>query len=157
MNKKYSNYRNRLSHALLYRGIEVKHELSTMLLVLQTRAKSDRELDGIFLAILKIIEPPYCQMTHCENHTSYGMCGCAKHLVPGRCKIHSDYLKRKRVKEEKIKKEICDYLENHHKIPKEQIESTFNNMLVRNNNDYTALYKKVKDGYYSNHVKTELP
>lgn len=69
------------------------------------RANSDRSLDGIILGVLHIIEPPYCQKSHCESHTTYGFCGCSKGLVPGRCPLNLEYLRRKREREDKLLKE----------------------------------------------------
>lgn len=53
------------------------------------------------LSACRILEPPYCQKTHCPHHTVFGFAGCSKALVPGKCKFNLGYIKRKKEREEK--------------------------------------------------------
>lgn len=94
-----SKYMNRFRFALQYRKLPFPSEIINYM---GKRATTDRSLDSIILEVLDIIEPPYCQKSHCEFHTAYGFCGCSKNLVPGKCKLNLDYLKRKRDREDKI-------------------------------------------------------
>jgi hypothetical protein len=94
-----SKYMKRFRFALQYRKLPFPKEIIDYM---GKRATSDRSLDGIICNILNIIEPPYCQKSHCEHHTTYGFCGCSKNLVPGKCKLNLEYLKRKKEKEERI-------------------------------------------------------
>lgn len=94
-----SNYMSRFRKALAYRNLPVPEDI---IKYMGKRATSDMLLDAIILSVLEIIEPPYCQKSYCESHTSYGFCGCDKGLVPGKCPLNLQYLKRKREKENKI-------------------------------------------------------
>lgn len=94
-----SKYLPRFRKALEYRQLPFPKEIIDYM---GKRANSDRSLDEIILNVLEIIEPPYCQKRHCEYHTSYGFCGCSQGLVPGKCKLNLDYLKRKRDRENNI-------------------------------------------------------
>jgi hypothetical protein len=94
-----SKYMNRFRSALLYRGLPVPQDIINYM---GKRATSDRSLDAIIFGVLNIIEPPYCQKSHCPSHTTYAFCGCSKGLVPGKCSLNLEYLKRKREREEKI-------------------------------------------------------
>ncbi len=94
-----SKYVPRFKTALTFRGLEFPEEIINMM---AKRAKSDSQLDGIICSCLDILEPPYCQKRHCPSHTTYGFCGCSKNLVPGKCKLNLDYLKRQKEKAEKV-------------------------------------------------------
>jgi len=94
-----SKYMNRFRKALEYRGLKVPEEIISYM---GKRATSDRSLDGIILGVLNIIEPPHCQKNHCPSHTTYGFCGCSKGLVPGKCQLNLEYLKRKKERQDNI-------------------------------------------------------
>lgn len=94
-----SKYKSRLKTALEYRGLPYPVEIINYMGV---RAKTDRSLDKIIGSLLEIIEPPSCKKIHCPSHTTYSFCGCSKNLVPGKCPLNLEYLKRKREKEEKV-------------------------------------------------------
>lgn len=94
-----SKYVNRFRDALQYRNLPFPQDIINYM---GKRATSDRELDGIIHRVLQIIEPPYCQKNHCPHHTAFAFCGCSKKLVPGKCKLNLEYLKRKREREEKL-------------------------------------------------------
>lgn len=94
-----SKYVSRLKIALAHRGLPYPQQIIDYI---GKRASTDRELDRIITSVLQIIEPPSCQKTHCPSHTAYGFCGCSKSLVPSKCKLNLEYLKRKRDKEENI-------------------------------------------------------
>lgn len=94
-----SKYMNRFRKAFEYRGLKVPEEIISYM---GKRATSDRSLDAILLGVLNIIEPPYCQKSHCPSHTTFAFCGCSKGLVPGKCKLNLEYLKRKRDREERL-------------------------------------------------------
>lgn len=94
-----SKYLNRFKIALQHRGLPFPNEIIDYM---GKRATSDRSLDNIILSVLQIIEPPYCQKRHCPSHTSYGFCGCSKSLIPGKCPLNLEYLRKKREREESI-------------------------------------------------------
>lgn len=94
-----SKYVPRFKKALEYRGLSFPQEIIN---VMGKRAKSDRELDSIINSVCEILEPPSCKKSHCPHHTSFGFCGCSLALVPGKCKLNIDYLKRKKEREDKL-------------------------------------------------------
>lgn len=94
-----SKYVPRFKKALEYRGLSFPKDIID---VMGKRANSDRDLDGIIHSIVSILEPPYCQKTHCPHHTAFAFCGCSLSLVPGKCKLNLDYLKNKKLREEKL-------------------------------------------------------
>jgi len=56
---------------------------------------TDRAVSEIQYRMLRILEPPGCQMTHCPDYAgAFGFCNCRKGLVPGRCGKHRAFLKR---------------------------------------------------------------
>lgn len=115
-----SKYMNRFRKALEYRGLPVPQDIINYM---GKRATSDRMLDGIICGVLDIIEPPYCQKSHCESHTPYGFCGCSKSLVPGKCPLNREYLKRKKEREDKLLNErIAQIPEQHLPLSKEVLE-----------------------------------
>lgn len=93
-----SKYVPRLKKALEYNKLPYPSEIIT---VMGRRATTDRELDGIINSICNILEPPYCQKSHCPSHTAFGFAGCSKSLVPGKCPLNLTYLKNKKEREEK--------------------------------------------------------
>jgi hypothetical protein len=78
----------------------------------EKRATTEIQLRNLFSAMYFIIEPPSCSKTHCEFHTAFSFCLCSKGLVPGKCKENRAYLKRRRIKEAKLKTEIKEIYEN---------------------------------------------
>lgn len=97
---KCSNYVPRFKAALKYHGLPIPQEIIDKLGV---RASSDRELDGIIMGVVQILEPPNCQKSHCPKHTTFGFCGCSEGLVPGKCPLNLEYLKRKRERRQSVK------------------------------------------------------
>lgn len=94
-----SKYMKRFRIALQYRNLPFPQQIIDYM---GKRATSDRDLDAIIHGVLQIIEPPYCSKSHCPHHTTYGFCGCSQSLVPGKCKLNLEYLKRKREREDKL-------------------------------------------------------
>lgn len=71
---------------------------------LEKRATTEKQLRDLFGIIYHLLEPPGCQKSHCKSYGgSFAYCNCAKGEVPGKCKEHREYLKRKREREEKAK------------------------------------------------------
>lgn len=133
-----SKYMNRFRSALAYRGLPVPQDIINYM---GKRATSDRSLDGILLSVLHIIEPPYCQKTHCPSHTSYAFCGCSKGLVPGKCPLNLEYLKRKREREDKLVNErLAQVPESYLPLSKETIEKIKN----MRKEDWDKQIKKIK-------------
>ncbi len=102
-----TKYQKRFLKAVEYRGVSVPKDLMD---VIAKRASSDRQLDKILLSMLEVLEPPFCQKSHCPHHTTYGFAGCSKSIVPGKCPINLEYLGRKREKEKKFKSEVIEYM-----------------------------------------------
>lgn len=94
-----SKYLYRFKKALEFRKLPFPTDIINYI---GKRANSDRSLDGIICSALSIIEPPNCTKSHCPSFTSFAFCNCSLSLVPGRCKLNLDYLKKKREREEKI-------------------------------------------------------
>lgn len=104
-----SKYVTRLKIALTHRGVNMPTDVVNLM---AKKAKSDGILDDIILRVLDVIEPPYCQMRHCSNHTTKGFCGCSLSLVPGKCSLNLSYLKNKRIREEKKYQSRVEQLPN---------------------------------------------
>lgn len=117
---------NRLRAALEYRKEVMPVGLVNLL---AKRATSDGELDSIILSTLQIIEPPFCQKSHCPSHTTYAFCGCSEKLVPGKCPLNLKYLKDRRQREAKIKEDIINEMLTIYKVSPETAEHSFQNVL----------------------------
>lgn len=129
---------NRFRSALTYRGLPVPQDIINYM---GKRANSDRALDGIILGVLNIIEPPYCQKLHCESHTTYAFCGCSKGLVPGKCPLNLEYLKRKREREEKVLNErVSQIPKSYLPLSKETIDKIKN----MRSDEWEKQIKKIK-------------
>lgn len=92
-----SKYVKRLRQALKFRKTRFPEEVITLM---GKRAKTDRQLDAIIHGVLDVIEPPYCQKSHCSSHTAFAFCGCSLERVPGKCPLNLTYLKNRREREE---------------------------------------------------------
>lgn len=68
---------------------------------LSAKGMSDNKLYHIVYNILDVLEPPNCQKSHCQHHTTFGFCNCDEGWVPGKCKDHREYIDRKAKRENK--------------------------------------------------------
>lgn len=89
--KKY-NYHERFNQALAHRKITT---ISQLVDCVRRRAAGDHEVADILNGLIHVIEPPGCQMGHCEKHTAYGFCNCGDGLEPSKCKKHREYIARR--------------------------------------------------------------
>lgn len=89
---------DRLRKAIKFRGLNPKSlDIDLFLYKLISRGITDSALNGIIWKFLSVLEPPGCQMSHCKHYGHSGaFCNCSKGEIPGKCKIHRDYLKRRR-------------------------------------------------------------
>lgn len=132
-----SKYMNRFKKALEYRKLPFPQEI---IIYMGKRATSDRELDRVIHGVLDIIEPPHCQKSHCPSHTTFGFCGCSQSLVPGRCPLNLEYLKRKRDREESvINKRMADIPAMYLPLSKETREK----IIGMNDKQWAAQVKKI--------------
>ena len=95
--KKYK----RLSYSLRRKGINPEAmSLNKLNSLLVKRGITDRQLSNIMQEIINLIEPPQCEKTHCEHYggQSY-FCCCKKQKIPGNCKEHRAFLKRRAEKQ----------------------------------------------------------
>ena len=88
----------RLNKAIAYRGLKPKKlDIDVFLGTLRKRGITDNKLNGIVGGILSVLEPPVCQMSHCKHYGGqFAFCNCSKGEIPGKCKIHREYLKRRK-------------------------------------------------------------
>lgn len=94
---------NRLKKALRYRGLDPDNlNLDELSRVLKKRGITDARQNPMIWELIKTLEPPGCDMNHCENYgNSPCFCNCRKELVPSKCKIYKEYKKRRKEKEQK--------------------------------------------------------
>ena len=98
---------DRLKEALRYRGIDPSAlSLHQLMRVLSKRA-TDRNLNDWIWQLLLFLEPPSCQMSHCEHYGhSLAFCGCSDGKIPGRCAKYRAFKKRRTEKEQKKQEAI---------------------------------------------------
>lgn len=89
---------DRLRKAIKFRGLDPKRlDIDLLLDKLISRGITDNALNGILWKFLSVLEPPACQMSHCRHYGHQSaFCNCSKGEIPGKCKIHRDYLKRRK-------------------------------------------------------------
>ncbi len=85
------DYETRFWKALEHRKINTIEELVESVC---KRAGGNREVADKLLGLSMLIEPPRCQMDHCDDHTTYGFCCCRQHLEPTKCQKHREFIKR---------------------------------------------------------------
>lgn len=123
-----SKYVSRFKKALAFRKLKFPRDIID---VMGKRAKSDRSLDNILNNVIDILEPSNCTKTHCPHHTTFSFCNCSLDLVPSKCKLHRDYRKRVKEREEK------QFQERLLQVPKEFLPlSPENEKRVRNADKY---------------------
>ncbi len=69
------------------------------------RATTERQMRDLIREMCNLLEPPGCYKSHCPHNTTYSFCQCSLNKVPGRCKEHREYVKRKKLREQKNNKE----------------------------------------------------
>lgn len=99
---------DRLKKAIEYRGLDPNNiSLNDFAKLLAKRGITDTVQNKIVWMLLEVLEPPVCNMTHCEHYGGQSsFCNCSLERIPGRCPINRDYLKRKKEREENPKTEV---------------------------------------------------
>jgi hypothetical protein len=97
MNNVYAKF-ERLRKAIAYRGLDPKSlDIDRFLYTLINRGITESKLNEVIWNVLKTLEPPGCQMSHCEHYGHQSaFCNCSKEEIPGKCKIHREFLKRRK-------------------------------------------------------------
>lgn len=66
---------------------------------LERRGMSDQAMHGLFFALINVLEPPQCPMSHCKHYGGSGApMNCNLERTPGRCSILKDFRKRREQK-----------------------------------------------------------
>jgi len=68
---------------------------------IQDKGMSDKIFFTVICPILSVLEPPNCQKSHCQYHTTAGFCNCSENRIPGKCREHMKYMDRKAKRENK--------------------------------------------------------
>lgn len=142
------NYWARLKKACEYRDVDV-NAISKLVDVVRKRASGDREVANIFFHIITKIEPPCCQMSHCESYTAYGFCNCGFSRVPSKCKKHRDYLQRQYDRMEKVYLEGREFVRNAEKPIKFECPYEQHRKHIELKDKY-ALFKQGAEDEYAN-------
>ncbi len=97
MNNVYAKF-ERLRKAIAFRKLNPKRlDIDSFLYVLNKRGMTESTLNETIMAVLASLEPPCCQMSHCEHYGHQSaFCNCSKEEIPGKCKIHRAFLKRRK-------------------------------------------------------------
>jgi hypothetical protein len=66
---------------------------------IEKRQTTEKELRSFFDHLCSMLEPPCCQKSHCQYHTAFSFCNCADGRVPGKCKDHREYIKRRKARQ----------------------------------------------------------
>lgn len=64
------------------------------------RATTEKQMREVIRVVCRLLEPPYCKKEHCSHHTTYSFCNCSINKVPGRCRDHRIYIKKKKLRDE---------------------------------------------------------
>lgn len=72
--------------------------INDLLNAITLRATTEIQMREVVRVICGLLEPPACQKCHCSHHTTYSFCDCSVNKVPGRCKEHREYIKRKKLR-----------------------------------------------------------
>lgn len=85
----------RLRENLRRRNIDPEAVNIGKLAAVLSKRTTDKRLNDIIFAVIEILEPEPCRMTHCKEYGGASFfCGCGLEKIPGRCKIHQEYKKR---------------------------------------------------------------
>lgn len=86
----------RLNTALLHCEPDPRQlDIDRLFLKLRQRGMQDKDLNPIIWSFICALEPPQCQMGHCQYYGGQSsFCNCSSGRVPGRCKEHQDFLHR---------------------------------------------------------------
>ena len=100
----------RLKKALEYRKVNPNSiNLDDLGTVLTRRGITDATANGIIYGLLSVLEPPGCEMTHCEHYGLSGsFCSCFLGKVPGQCSINRAFTKRNKERAVKAMKKMMD-------------------------------------------------
>lgn len=92
----------RLESALRFRRVDPGRMTAEQLIGCLAKRTTDRQLNNLVGDMLGILEPPGCEMSHCEHYgNTTSFCNCRKEFVPGNCGRLRAYRKRKKAREAK--------------------------------------------------------
>lgn len=104
---------DRIRTALEYRGLDSTKLDIGRLFKEMARRMPDKELN-VFSWFFTMLEPPGCQKTSCEKHAnSMDFCNCSDGLVPSKCKIHREYMTKRRKRASKECDKLLDLMKEH--------------------------------------------
>ena len=100
----------RLKKALEYRGIEPGYiDIGNLGTVLTKRGITDAMANGIIWDLIAVLEPPCCEMTHCEHYgNTVSFCSCVLERIPGQCPTNRAFMKRNRERAAKAASKLMD-------------------------------------------------
>ena len=105
---------NRLMDAMEYAGLAYAQDTVRHFLFDLKKRTTDRELNPIMYALIGILEPPGCWMSHCEHYGgSSSFCGCGLGKVPGRCKTFREFKERQKARGIEVIDNIVHYSHPH--------------------------------------------
>jgi len=108
---------NRVKKAMEYRGLNPKRlDLDDLARVFRKRGITDRQQNEIVHRVLVVLEPTPCWVSHCKHYGGVSaFCNCGEGLIPGKCKIRRDFLKRRRGKVAKATDDLLSMMNAHFK------------------------------------------